>query len=203
MTAATSSGPPTQASPSVANPGSGATSSAARPGVLTASFTFSGQQRALTPGGPAVDFTVTVTNGSQQTYRDVEPRLTFGECSLLPGENPPIGVPFPKTATLQERSPAASAWHDVDPVREGRGMDHLMAAFRQDRAAILNPGQVATFNFRVKLAAQTGQAHMRHCPAHINLLKPPPAGKKEVEAMDVAIGRWPTAELPLSVTFVN
>jgi hypothetical protein len=201
-TAPSSSGSPSQASPSSSSSGS-TSAAAARSGVLAVSLAISGPQKALTPGGPAVDFTVIAINGSQQTYRDVQPRLSLGRCSGLPGDNPQLGVGFPATVTLQESSATARAWHDVDAVREGLGMDYILVPLRQDRVPVLNPGQSATLTFRLRLAAQTGQAHERRCPVNVNLLKPPPASKKELEVKDIAIGRMPAADVSLPVTFVN
>jgi hypothetical protein len=148
--ASTPSGPATPPSPAatpVATPV--ATSAPAAPpapaqGSLTAKVTILNPSEGLVPGGSAVRFTVSVTNGSSQTYQNILPLVSLGHCSCTASSLFPAG-------TLQERESTSNMWQTIPYDVEGFGTDYLNVT-EPGGIQLISPGATATFEYRVKLS---------------------------------------------------
>ncbi len=58
-------------------------------GGLTVSITGLSSRPALAPGGPALEFTVDIKNGTSRTYRDVTPVVAIERCTCVSTTKPP------------------------------------------------------------------------------------------------------------------
>ncbi len=116
-------------------------------GALAAQVTILGTGSTLLPGGPAVRFRVTVTNGSAQTYSNLLPLVSLGHCSCTANTLFPAG-------RLAERESTTSVWQPIPYDVEGFGTDYLKVT---DPGGIqmISPGGVATFEYRVALKLAT------------------------------------------------
>ena len=117
------------------------------PGALTATVTILGGASGLVPGGPAVRFRVTVTNKSAQTYSNLLPLVSLGHCTCTANTLFPAG-------TLQERESTSNVWQTIPYDVEGFGTDYLKAD-EPGGIQLINPGGVATFEYRVALKPAT------------------------------------------------
>jgi hypothetical protein len=69
-----------------------------------------------------VQFTVTLRNGTDSTYRDITPLVSIGHCTCFSGEP----VPVAPGGTLAELEPASGGWRPVYYDKEGTGMDYIL-----------------------------------------------------------------------------
>ena len=99
-------------------------------------------QPALTPGGPALTFTVTLRNQRSTGYHDVTPVVSMGHCGCT---GTPIALA--PEGTLQERDQATGHWRTVRYNPEGGGTDFLLVV--QQPGISLPAGGSASFTFRV------------------------------------------------------
>jgi hypothetical protein len=104
-------------------------------------------QNGLVPGGSWVRFLVTVTNNGSQSYSNILPLVSLGHCSCTANSLFPAG-------TLQERESTSNVWQTIPYNTEGFGTDYLNA---NEPGGIqeLDPGAVATFEYRVALSPAT------------------------------------------------
>ena len=58
-------------------------------GGLTVSIIGLSSRTALAPGGPALEFTVDIKNGTSRTYRDVTPVVAIERCTCVSTTRPP------------------------------------------------------------------------------------------------------------------
>ena len=100
---------------------------------------------ALAVGGPAMEFTVTISNVSGQTYTNITPLVSLGHCSCTGGNTSPAPA-----GTLQLRQ-ADGTWQTVQYVREGTGMDYLTQT--QMPGLTLADGAMVSFTYRLSLNA--------------------------------------------------
>jgi hypothetical protein len=116
-------------------------------GPVTARVTVLNPQNGLVPGGSAVRFLVTVTNTGSQSYSNVLPLVSLGHCSCTASSLFPAG-------RLQERESTSNVWQTIPYNTEGFGTDYLNA---DEPGGIqeLDPGAVATFEYRVALSPAT------------------------------------------------
>jgi hypothetical protein len=122
---------------------------AAQPqGALTAKVTIINGKSGLVPGGPAVRFRVTVTNGSPRTYSNVLPLVSLGHCSCTANTMFPAG-------SLQERESTTNVWLPIPYDVEGLGTDYLKVS-EPGGIQLISPGGVASFEYRVALNPATG-----------------------------------------------
>jgi hypothetical protein len=157
-------GTPARAAPSTSATSPRATSSAATAssaaasptaptgtGYLTVTVGGLPSSPALTFGGPPMEFSVTLRNGTNHTYSDITPLVSIGHCtcSTSPARMAPMG-------TLAELDPATGSWHPVFYDRESTGMDYIMGDIVQQPPFALGPGATARFTFRIGLSANQG-----------------------------------------------
>jgi hypothetical protein len=116
-------------------------------GPVTARVTVLNPQNGLVPGGSAVRFLVTVTDTGSQSYSNVLPLVSLGHCSCTASSLFPAG-------RLQERESTSNVWQTIPYNTEGFGTDYLNA---DEPGGIqeLDPGAVATFEYRVALSPAT------------------------------------------------
>ena len=104
-------------------------------------------QPALTPGGPALTFMVTLQNHRGAAYHDVTPVVSMGHCACT---GTPIALA--PAGTLAERDPATGKWRTVRYNPEGGGTDFLLVV--QQPGISLPAGGSASFTFRVSFTRQ-------------------------------------------------
>jgi hypothetical protein len=116
-------------------------------GPVAAKVTVLNPQNGLVPGGSWVRFLVTVTNNGSQSYSNILPLVSLGHCSCTANSLFPAG-------TLQERESTSNVWQTIPYNTEGFGTDYLNA---NEPGGIqeLDPGAVATFEYRVALSPAT------------------------------------------------
>jgi hypothetical protein len=116
-------------------------------GPVAAKVTVLNPQNGLVPGGSWVRFLVTVTNNGSQSYSNILPLVSLGHCSCTANSLFPAG-------TLQERESTSNVWQTIPYDTEGFGTDYLNA---NEPGGIqeLDPGAVATFEYRVALSPAT------------------------------------------------
>jgi hypothetical protein len=118
---------------------------APRMGSLSVTITGLPRHPALTLGGPAATFVVTVHNGTGQVQHAITPVVALDHCtcSSSPVEPAPAG-------TLQERD--HWTWRTVFYDTEGTGMDYLNIV--QQPPFTLLPGASVSFTFRLAFKVQ-------------------------------------------------
>ena len=180
QTPAAASSPAATAAPATAAPAA----PAAQPqGGLTAKVTIIGGAPGLLPGGPAVRFRVTVTNGSSQTYSNVLPLVSLGHCSCTASTLFPAG-------SLEERESTTNVWLPIPYDVEGFGTDYLKVT-EPGGIQMISPGGVASFEYRVALSPATSAQVTRGTGAlDVTLIALP--GHHP-------IGRSPAASAPIGV----
>lgn len=162
---------------------------------LSATITANGSTT-LHLGGSAIQFTVTVSNNSSDTLRNIAPIVSLGHCTC---SNTPTGM-MP-LGQLQLRDASTGAWKTVFYDAEGTGMDYLLSSsIVQVPAFDLNAGQSATFTFQLRLDPASanklsGQYHLSNGTASINITLVHPVAN----AYNVQIGDSPTAALPVDI----
>jgi len=116
-------------------------------GPVAAKVTVLNPQNGLVPGGSWVRFLVTVTNNGSQSYSNILPLVSLGHCPCTANSLFPAG-------TLQERESTSNVWQTIPYNTEGFGTDYLNA---NEPGGIqeLDPGAVATFEYRVALSPAT------------------------------------------------
>ncbi len=106
----------------------------------------------LTIGGPAVQFTVTVTNPTGYTFRNIAPNVSVGHCTCSDG---PVRVA--PEGTLQWRRPDGS-WQALEYAGAGADPGYVNAV--QVPGFTLAPGATASFTYRMAFpATQQGTYH--------------------------------------------
>jgi hypothetical protein len=181
--------PPATATPTATS--SSAASSAAAPptpagqpqGALTAKVTIIDGASGLVPGGPAVRFRVTVTNGSSQTYSNVLPLVSLGHCSCTANTLFPAG-------SLQERASTTNVWLPIPYDVEGFGTDYLKVT-EPGGIQMISPGGVASFEYRVALRPATS-AQVTHGTGGLDVTLIALPGH-------TPIGQSPAASAPIGV----
>jgi hypothetical protein len=120
----------------------------AKTGSVSVTVTGLPRHPALTLGGPAATFTVTVHNGTGQVQRSIAPVVAIDHCtcSHTPVEMGPAGL-------LQEFT--AGKWRTVQYDLEGTGMDYL--AVVQQAPVTLAPGATDRFTYRLAFASTARQ----------------------------------------------
>jgi hypothetical protein len=194
-TAAPGSPTPTSAKRSTTTPTAGPTptvspSSSAPPlsGILTVSVSGLPADASLSYGGPPIQFTVTVSNGTATTYQDILLIVSLGHCtcSHYPSEMAPSG-------TLSELDTATGQWQSIFYDAEGTGMDYLLSAPPQFPSLTLSSGSSASYQLELAFAPLSQQGNYG-------------AGQMSIDGTVVAlpsrkvIGTSPAASVPLSVT---
>jgi hypothetical protein len=182
--AATPAPAATSSSTATAAPSAAAPATPAQPqGALTAKVTIIGGASGLVPGGPAVRFRVTVTNGSSQTYSNVLPLVSLGHCSCTANTLFPAGL-------LQERASTTNIWLPIPYDVEGFGTDYLKVT-EPGGIQMISPGGAASFEYRVALSPATS-AQVTH-------------GRGSLDVTLIAlpghtpIGQSPAASAPIDV----
>lgn len=168
----------------------------AAPHPLTATIT-AGGSTTVQLGGSALEFTVTVTNTSDDTLRNIAPVVSFGHCSCV---NTPVAM-MPG-GVLQLFDSSTGSWKSVFYDTEGSGMDYVLSGgVLQVPALDLPAGQSVTYRYRLQLnpaASNTnlsGNFHLSNGTASIDVsLVHPAAGSDNAQ-----IGDSPTAKLPVTV----
>jgi hypothetical protein len=145
---ASTSAMPTAPAPSTTTPNAmtSATPPAARADRLAVAVSGTPAQPSLAPGGPAIEFTVTLTNATGQTYRNITPIVSMGHCSCIGGPASPA-----PDGTLQLRQ-SGGTWLTIPYVRQGTGTDYLDQT--QLPGITLAPGEDASFTYRLSLTAK-------------------------------------------------
>lgn len=142
---------PSATSPSATSPQVTSIPSSATPGSGSLTVTITGLpgHPALAPGGAPLQFTVTLRNATDHTYRNITPLVSIGHCTCnsSPAEMAPFG-------TLAERDPATGNWRPVFYDAEGTGMDYILGNIVQQPAFTLRPAATASFTFRVGFTAK-------------------------------------------------
>jgi hypothetical protein len=157
---------------------------AAQPqGALTAKVTIIDGASGLVPGGPAVRFRVTVTNGSSRTYSNVLPLVSLGHCSCTASTLFPAG-------SLAERESTTNVWLPIPYDVEGFGTDYLKVT-EPGGIQLISPGGVASFEYRVALnPATSAQVTQGMAALDVTLIALP--GHRP-------IGQSPAASAPIDV----
>lgn len=162
---------------------------------LTASITANGST-ALHLGGSPIEFTVTVSNNSDDTLRNIAPIVSLGHCTC---SNTPVSM-MP-AGQLQLRDPSTGAWKTVFYDAEGTGMDYLLSLSAVPVPPFdLDAGQSVTFTFRVQLDPASanklsGPYHLSDGTASIDVSLVHPVANAD----NIQIGNSPTAALPVTV----
>jgi hypothetical protein len=147
----TSATSPAASSPAATSPvsaNSGPTSTGG--GYLTATISELVHNPALVVGGPPIQFTVILRNGTNHTYRDIIPLVSIGHCTCFSNEP----VPVAPSGTLTEFDPATAGWRSVYYDEEGTGMDYILGNIVQQPPITLNPATSASFTFRIALTGR-------------------------------------------------
>ncbi len=96
-------------------------------------------------GGNAIEFTVTVTNSTTHTFRDIAPNVAAGHCTC--SDHPLAIAP---NGTLAWRQ-ADGTWQPIQYTHEAGGMDY--ANVQQVPGFTLAPGASRSFTFRMSFTA--------------------------------------------------
>jgi hypothetical protein len=134
--------PPPTTPPAVTVP---PTSSKPLSGLLTIRITGLPAAPILAVGGPSIQFTVVITNGTAITYDDFTPIVSLAHCTCT--QTP---VPMAPDGTLAVRQPDGT-WMTVFFDREGGGTDFLR--INQVGAVTLHSGASISFTYRMSLNA--------------------------------------------------
>ena len=152
---ATTGTAPTSAATATVVPASTARASVSGLSGVTVSITGMPSQAALAPGGPSLEFTVDIKNGSHRAYRDVTPVVAIDHCTCVSTtmQRAPEG-------TLQEYTLVGGKWRTVYYNTIGTGTAYLNVV--EQAPVTLNPGATLSFTFRVRLYGAARQAHTVH-----------------------------------------
>ena len=177
---------PAATGPALSSPSTPAASSPARTGYLTVTISGLPSHPTLAFGGAPLEFTVTLRNATDQSYRDITPLVSIGHstASTSPARMAPAG-------TLAELDRASGSWRPVVYDREGTGMDYIMADIVQQPAFTLGPGQSASFRFRIAFSAGQGPMWLPkgQTPVNVTLIRVPAR---------TWIGNRPAASVPIA-----
>jgi hypothetical protein len=170
------------------SPAAAASGPAPASGALSARISGITAGSALVPGGPAVQFTVTVTNSTAHGYSGIAPLVSMSHCACTPSSLFPAG-------TLRELSSQTGSWRRVPYDVEGFGTDFLMVT--QQAGIQLPAGASESFEYRVALSPATSAQVTRAMgsidvtlialPAHTQIGVSPAAGAP----IDVQSGQPP------------
>lgn len=187
--AATTSTPVSAASPSL-TPAPAASATPSLSGVLTVSFSGLASGPSLGYGGAPVQFTVTLSNGTSSTYRNITPLVYLGPCTCVAHAM----VPTEPQGTMEVQDASTGQWHSIFFDHVGGGMDYLLSV-QQFSGITLAPG--ATMSYTLRMAfnplSQQGSADFG-------------SGQTSIDATVVTlpdhtvIGTDPAAKIPLTVT---
>lgn len=155
-----------------------------RTGRLTVTITGLPANPALALGGAPLQFTVTVSNGTNQTYSDIAPIVALGHCTC--NDSP---MPVAPNGTLQQLS-AAGSWRTFFLDHIGGGTDFLNVL--QQEPFTLAPGTSRGFTFRISLAAGQMGFHAGTTSITVTMIQLP--------ARLVIIGAGPAATATVTVT---
>lgn len=186
---ATTSTPASAGSPT-STPASAASPTPSRSGVLTVSFSGLAGHPSLSYGGPPVQFTVTLSNGTPSTYRNVTPLVYLGPCTCVTHAM----VPTEPQGTMEVEDASTGQWHSIFFDHVGGGMDYLLGV-QQFSGITLTPGGTVSYTLRMAFnpLSQQGGADFT-------------SGQTSINATVVAlpshtvIGTDPAAKIPLAVT---
>lgn len=136
----------------------------------------------LTPGGPAIDFEVTLHNNTSTDLAQVGMVVSLGHCSCIPSTLMPAG-------TMTVLDPRFSGWRAAPYDTEGFGTDFLL------RTAVpsleINAGQTDVFKFQLMLNP-TQSFQVVSGTSSVNVTMTDAANNQQ-------LGPSPTASLPISV----
>jgi hypothetical protein len=152
---ATAGAAPISAATATVVPASTSRSSTSRHSGLTVSITGMPSRPVLAPGGPALEFTVDIRNGTRRAYRDITPVVAIGHCTCVS-----TAMGRAPAGTLQEYSLITGKWRTVYYNTVGTGTDYLNVV--EQAPLTLNPGATLSFTFRVKLDDAARQSHAVH-----------------------------------------
>jgi hypothetical protein len=152
---ATTGTAPNSAATATVVPASTARASVSSVSGVTVSITGMPSQPALAPGGPSLEFTVDIKNGSHRAYRDVTPVVAIDHCTCVSTamQRAPEGA-------LQEYTLVGGKWRTVYYNTIGTGTAYLNVV--EQTPVTLNPGATLSFTFRVRLYGAARQAHTVH-----------------------------------------
>ncbi len=104
----------------------------------------------LTPGGPSLEFTVNIKNGTRHAFSDITPVVAMEHCTCVSAaaQPAPAGI-------LQEYVLATGKWRTVSYDRVGTGTAYLNVV--EQVPVTLNPGATLSFTFRVRLRSTAHQ----------------------------------------------
>src|SRR5258706_10748491 len=121
--------------------------SSAVPPKLFATITGLPQNPTLAVSGGWLQFTATITNGTNRTAVQIAPLLSLGHCACSSPDfsEAPVGQ-------MQALDSATGTWGDIQFDREGTGMDYLGAV--QVPATNLAPGATRSVTYRIRINAQ-------------------------------------------------
>jgi hypothetical protein len=135
------------AAPSTTPSLSPSTPAVATPAKLFAMITGLPPSATLAVGGDWLQFTATITNGTNTTASQIAPVLSLGTCDC---SNPDTGLA--PLGQMQALDPATGGWQDIPFDREGTGADFMFVA--QVPAANLAPGATRSVTYRIRINAQ-------------------------------------------------
>jgi len=146
---------PTSAATATVVPASTARASGSSVSGVTVSITGMPSQPALAPGGPSLEFTVDIKNGSHRAYHDITPVVAIDHCTCVSTamQRAPKGA-------LQEYTLVGGKWRTVYYNTIGTGTAYLNVV--EQAPVTLNPGATLSFTFRVRLYGAARQAHAVH-----------------------------------------
>jgi len=146
---------PASAATATVVPASTARASVSSASGVTVSITGMPGQPALAPGGPSLEFTVDIKNGSHRAYRDVTPVVAIDHCTCVS-----TAMQRAPKGTLQEYTLVGGKWRTVHYDTIGTGTAYLNVV--EQTPVTLNPGATLSFTFRVRLYGAARQAHAVH-----------------------------------------
>lgn len=161
---ATATPTPAESPSNSAEPTTSANASPAPGSQLSVAITGLSPATSLTIGGQEIEFAVTVTNSTPQTFRNIALNLSAGHCTC--SDSRVLSLAPEGALTWQQTD---GSWKAVQYVREGGGMDYI--SVRQVPGFALNPGASRSFTFRLRLAAvQQGTYHDGQLPIDATII---------------------------------
>ncbi|MBS2965046.1 hypothetical protein KGA66_18460 [Actinocrinis puniceicyclus] len=147
-------------------------------------------------GGSAIEFTVGVTNESNDTIRNITPVVSLGRCTCV---NTPLPIMPP--GVLQRWDSAGGTWKTQFYDTEGSGMDFVLSpGVVQVPPFDLGPGQSVTFRYRLQLDPASSdklpaQYHVSNGTASVGVSLVHPIAN----SANAQIGNASAARLPVTV----